>query len=131
MRRSLTSASVVAAVLALSACAAPTPPDRAFPVFFLDYSDVLDTPAQAVVARAAAVAKQFPRAPVTVQGFADEPANPDIAARHSKARADAVAALLIADGVRADRVQRFARGTPPGSEPGLPSRRAEIDVDVP
>ncbi len=131
MRRSLTSASAAAAILALSACAAPTPPDRTFPVFFLDYSDVVDAPAQDVVARAATVAKQFPRAPVTVQGFADEPADPAVSARHSKARADAVAGLLIADGVRADRIQRFARGTPPGSEPGLPSRRAEIDVDVP
>ena len=131
MRRSLTSASAVAAVLALSACAAPTPPDRTFPVFFLDYSDVLDAPAQDVVARAAAIAKQVPRAPVTVQGFADEPADRAVSARHSKARADAVAALLIADGVRADRIQRFARGTPPGSERGVPSRRAEIDIDVP
>ena len=131
MHRNLTSASAVTVVLTLSACAAPTPPDRTFPIFFLDYSDVLDAPAQDVVARAATVAKQFPRAPVTVQGFADEPANPTISARHSKARADAVATLLIADGVNAGRVQRFARGTPPGSEPGLPSRRAEIDVDVP
>ncbi len=128
MRRSLIG---MTAALALSACAAPTPPDRTFPVFFTDYSDVLDGSARAVVARAAAVAKQFPRAPVTVQGLADEPANPVLSARYSKARADAVAALLIADGVGADRVQRFAKGTPPGSEPGLPSRRAEIDVDVP
>ncbi len=131
MPRHLISIFAVAAIVALSACAAPTPPDRIFPVFFDDYSAVLDTPAQAVVARAATVAKQFPRAPVTVQGFADEPTDPALSARYSKARADTVAMLLIADGVSADRVQRSAKGTPPGSEPGVPSRRAEIDVDVP
>ena len=128
MRRSLISA---AALAALAGCASHAPPDRAFPVFFTDQSIELDTPARQVVQHAADVARQFPRADVTVEGFADEPHNPPLSNRISTARANAVAALLVADGVARSRLKPSAQGTPPGSEPGVASRRVEIDIDVP
>jgi outer membrane protein OmpA-like peptidoglycan-associated protein len=127
MPRTLTS---VIALAALAACTSLAN-DRTYPVFFTDQSTELDAPARQVVKRAAVVARQFPRADVTVEGFADEPDNPARSATLSSARAKAVAALLVADGVARGRLKPSARGTPAGSEPGVASRRVEIDVDVP
>ncbi|MEJ1976227.1 MAG: OmpA family protein [Acetobacteraceae bacterium] len=86
----------------------------------------------AVVARAAAAAKRFPALPVTVRGYADiSNTTPSGVQRLSKARTDAVAALLVADGVPTTSILRDAVGVPPNSNPGIESRRVEIDIGNP
>ena len=115
-------------LLTLGACAMPGPPDHSFPVFFTDNSAALDVPAQSVVMQAATASKQFPGVPVNVAGYADSSSAPLSTVAMSKARADAVAALLIADGVPEASIHRTAVGTPPNSHPGLESRRVEIDI---
>lgn len=116
-----------AGLLALAGCAA-TPPDRVFAVFFTEFSTRLDQPAIAVVDRAAQVAAQFPRVPVVVTGYADRAGSPQQSVDLSKSRAETVANLLIQDGVTPSRIVRNAVGTPPNSQPGVDSRRVEIDV---
>jgi outer membrane protein OmpA-like peptidoglycan-associated protein len=115
-------------LLTLGACATQTPPDHTFAVFFSNDSAVLDVPAQAVVLRAATASKQFPALPVYVAGYADRSGSPAATIAMSQARADAVANLLISDGVPATTIQRKAVGTPPNSQPGIESRRVEIDL---
>ena len=122
-------ASILAGVLALGACAIfDPPPDHVFPIFFNEQSAEIDGPAQAVVARAAAAAKRHPQLPVNVAGYADRNGPPVAPLQMSPTRADAVAALLVADGVPASRITRTAVGTPPDSQPGVESRRVEIDI---
>jgi outer membrane protein OmpA-like peptidoglycan-associated protein len=115
-------------LLTLGACAMPSPPDHSFPVFFTNDSAALDVPAQSVVLHAATVAKQFPSLPVYVAGYADRSGSPAATVAMSQARADAVANLLISDGVPPASIKRTAVGTPPDSQPGLESRRVEIDI---
>jgi outer membrane protein OmpA-like peptidoglycan-associated protein len=115
-------------LLTLGACAMQTPPDHTFAVFFTNDSAALDVPAQSVVLRAATASKQFPFLPVYVAGYADKAGSPAVSIAMSKARADAVADLLISDGVPAERIKRTAVGTPPNSQPGIESRRVEIDL---
>jgi outer membrane protein OmpA-like peptidoglycan-associated protein len=118
-------------LLTLGACAMPGPPDHSFAVFFTNDSAALDVPAQAVVLRAATASKQFPFLPVTVAGYADRYGTPSATAGLSKARADAVAELLIADGIPAERITRTAAAAPANSQPGVESRRVEIDIGAP
>ena len=120
---------VLLALLVLGACAAPAPPERVFAVFFPSFSTSLDAPAQAVVARAAAVANSHPGRVVHVAGFADANATADVI-QLSQKRADAVSIQLQADGVPLSLIQRSAVGTPPNSEPGVERRRVEIDLDI-
>jgi outer membrane protein OmpA-like peptidoglycan-associated protein len=115
-------------LLTLGACATPTPPDHVFAVFFTDNSAVIDVPAQAIVLRAAAASKQFPTQPVTVSGYADRNGTPAATIALSQARADNVTTMLVADGVPQARITRAAVGTPPDSQPGIESRRVEIDI---
>jgi outer membrane protein OmpA-like peptidoglycan-associated protein len=115
-------------LLTLGACALPSPPDHTFPVFFTNDSAALDVAAQAVVMRAAAVSRQFPALPVYVAGYADRSGTPAATIAMSQARADAVANLLVSDGVPPATIKRTAVGTPPDSQPGLESRRVEIDI---
>ena len=118
-------------LLALSSCATPQPQTRVYPVFFNDFSANLDPAGLDVVANAAALAKQFPAAPVKVTGYADNAGSPAADVSLSQARADAVAGLLEQDGVAHARIQRAAIGTPPNSQPGVERRRVEIDIDTP
>ena len=118
-------------LLALAACAQPAPPDHVFPVFFTDFSSSLDPAGLEVVTNAAAIAKQFPKYPVKVTGYADRAGSPQADIDISRARADAVAALLQQDGVDPARISRAAVGTPPNSQPGVERRRVEIDIDAP
>jgi outer membrane protein OmpA-like peptidoglycan-associated protein len=115
-------------LLTLGACATSRPPDSTFAIFFTDNSATLDPSAQAIVVRAAATAKQFPNLPVKVAGYADRNGTPDATVQLSKARADSVSALLVANGVPPATIKRTAVGTPPNSQPGVESRRVEIDL---
>ena len=81
-----------------------------------------------MVTSAAGVAKQYPRYKIRVVGYANTVGSPDADIQLSKARADAVAAVLQQNGVTPDRIIRDAAGTPPNSQPGLESRRVEIDI---
>jgi outer membrane protein OmpA-like peptidoglycan-associated protein len=115
-------------LLTLGACTTFGPPDSTFAIFFTDNSTTIDAPARAIIARAAAASKQFPNLPVNVAGYADRNGTPDATVQLSKARADAVFALLVADGIPPARIKRTAVGTPPNSQPGVESRRVEIDL---
>ncbi len=117
-------------LLALAACSHPAPPDNVFPVFFTPFSSALDAPAQAIVARAAAASKLTPKLTVYVAGYADPRGAADEVVRLSKARADAVTELLVADGVPRAQIVHTAVGTPPDSQPGVESRRVEIDIGI-
>lgn len=119
---------ILLGLFALGACASLTPPDHSFPVFFTDNSSTLDAPGQAIVARAAVVAKRFDTLPVVVYGYADTNGTPEEIAKMSKDRADAVAAMLIADGVFPSSITRKPSGIAPNSQPGVVNRRAEIDI---
>ncbi|WP_158744723.1 OmpA family protein [Acidisphaera sp. L21] len=115
-------------LLALSACAMQ-PPDRIYPVFFNDFSANLDPAGMGVVSNAASVAQKYPSYKVKVTGYSDRAGSPEADVSLSKARADAVAGLLMQDGVDAGRIVRSAVGTPPNSQPGVERRRVEIDID--
>jgi outer membrane protein OmpA-like peptidoglycan-associated protein len=117
-------------LLALGACTQPAPPDHVFPVFFTPFSSSLDAPAQAIVARAAAASKLTPKLTVYVAGYADPTGAPGDAVQLSKARAAAVTELLVADGVPRSQIVHTAVGTPPDSQPGVESRRVEIDIGI-
>ena len=124
------SPAILFGLLVLGACTQPAPPDHVFPVFFTQFSASIDAPAQAIVARAAAAAKRTPNLMVYVAGYADRTGAPSDAIKLSKARADAVTALLVADGVPLAHIVRTAAGTPPDSQPGVESRRVEIDIGI-
>jgi outer membrane protein OmpA-like peptidoglycan-associated protein len=121
---------ILLGLLVLGACTQPAPPDHVFPVFFTQFSSSLDAPAQAIVARAAAASKLTPKLMVYVAGYADPTGAPGDVVRLSKARADAVMELLVADGVPRAQIVRTAVGTPPDSQPGVESRRVEIDIGI-
>jgi outer membrane protein OmpA-like peptidoglycan-associated protein len=96
-------------------------------VFFKTGSATLDQPAQAVVAAAARTANAYPLTAVTVVGAADTDGTSPANVRLSEARASAVAAALVADGVTAARVHAEGLGevgSLPASEQA--SRRAII-----
>jgi outer membrane protein OmpA-like peptidoglycan-associated protein len=122
---------VVASALALAGCGGGLATDRTFPVFFDNSSVTLDQPAQDIVVRASDVAKQFPRAAVTVQGHADGATIGTGGAQLSADRADAVTASLVAHGVDASRVKRSDGGLLPDQEADVASRRVDIAIAEP
>ena len=121
-------APILLGLLALAACSSSGPPDHTFAVFFTEDSTVLDSPAQDIVGRAAEASKQFPGLTVNVAGYADRNGTPAATASLSKARADAVFAQLVADGVPPGRIKRTSSAAPADSSPGVESRRVEIDI---
>lgn len=149
-RRALISA---AALLALAACAAETPapvatppaaapapqavtapaapatgPGRAFPVFFESWSANLDEPARQGLAEAARLARETPRVPLLVTGYASPAGSGEANRLLSQLRARIVADTLIENGVAANRIRIAYRGPTPGFE-ALESRRVEVRVD--
>ena len=84
----------------------------------------------------ATILRAYPRANVVVGGYTDsegnEPANMEL----SKARAEAVADRLTADGIATDRVESEGHGSQkPASDNGTDSGRADnrrvtLEVDV-
>ncbi len=116
-------------LLALSGCMTQQLPDRVYPVFFDDFSANLDPAGMAAVSNAAVLAQKFPTVPVKVTGYSDQAGSTAAEISLSQARADAVAGLLIKDGVDPGRIARGAMGTPPNSQPGVERRRVVIDID--
>lgn len=88
-------------------------------VYFKSGSATLDKPAEAVVAGAARAAKNNPLEALTVVGAADTDGSTPANIALSQARASAVAAALVADGVPPARVSAKGIGpvgTPPATE---------------
>ena len=79
----------------------------------------------------AGAAKGLPSYKATVTGYADQAGSTERDVDLSRARVDAVAAVLQHDGVEAGRIIRAAVGTPPNSQPGVERRRVEIEIDEP
>jgi outer membrane protein OmpA-like peptidoglycan-associated protein len=108
---------VVGSILALGGCAQmnpfagpPVPMTPDTPVFFQPHSTALDQPALDTIGQAAKAASELPNDNVTLIGAADSVGNTQDNEALSKARAQAVAAQLEADGVSPSRVRALGVG---------------------
>ena len=117
--------SLLCLVLVLSGCSGAGRPS--FLVYFPERSAKLDAEAKKVVAAAAQRAKDQPAAPVDVIGYTDSAGSPQADVLLSQQRAQNVAEALVANGVAGNRLVRSGRGQT-GGDPGLASRRVEIDI---
>ncbi len=122
----------LAGLLTLGACVHEAPPEHTFAVFYQNFSTTLDDSGRVVVTRAAAISKRFPSLPVTVSGYAD-PSDTNATGVHllAEARVNAVTQQLLAEGVSSALIIRKPIGVPVGSQPGVESRRVEIDIGNP
>jgi len=110
---------------------APTPEpatDRAFVVFFEEWSAALSEPAQQGIARVAQLAQANPRVGVLVLGYTGPRGSSEANSLLSRLRARQVADALIERGVASSRIRILARGPTPGFE-SLESRRVEVRID--
>jgi outer membrane protein OmpA-like peptidoglycan-associated protein len=114
-------------LLALPSCAMRGTPQPGYLVFFTEHSAGIDPPAASVIARAAQAAKASPGATVTVLGYTDSAGRPADDVLLSQRRAQTVSDALVADGVAPSRISRQGRGQT-GEDPGVASRRVEIDI---
>ena len=103
----------------------PSKPD--FIVYFQERSATVDTIAEPIIAHAASRANAMPDTVVTVYGYTDSAASPRADLLLSQQRAQHVADALVANGVAPSRIVRQGRGQT-GDDPGVESRRVEIDV---
>ncbi len=123
-------------VLAVGGCAQlnpfsgpPVPMTPDTPIFFQPLSAALDQPALDTIAQAAKAASELPNDRVTIIGAADSVGPSQANEALSKARAQAVAAQLEADGVAPSRIHALGVG-----ETGAPgntmqaARRALIHI---
>jgi outer membrane protein OmpA-like peptidoglycan-associated protein len=126
---------VFGTVLAVGGCALnpfagpPVPMTPDTPVFFQPLSTALDQPALTTIQQAAKAAGELPDDMVTVVGSADNTGSAQTNNALSTARANAVAAQLIADGVAPSRVHAFGAGA--AGAPGdmaQAARRATIRI---
>jgi outer membrane protein OmpA-like peptidoglycan-associated protein len=134
MRRS---AAVLAfALLGLGGCAETSnyvarqyyPAQPKYVIFYSPWSSALDEKGLSVVAGAAQLAMQEPDSTVQVVGFASTVGPDDANQSLSEARAQAVEAQLIADGVDASRVTSMARGATTYQFSPLEARRVEVNI---
>jgi|GEM_PF-1321357 len=102
------------------------PASKAYFVFFAPGSASLDPPARTVVADAAAYAKVYPLAPITVTGHGDPSAGPKEAEEMAHRRAEALAKALAADGVDPRRITL----TPPIITTDITSSQAARRGDI-
>jgi outer membrane protein OmpA-like peptidoglycan-associated protein len=102
--------------------------DRAFVVFFEEWSAALSEPAQAGLARVAEMAARNARVPVLVLGYTGPRGSSEANALLSRLRARMVADALIERGVASRRIRIVSRGPTPGFE-SLESRRVEVRID--
>ena len=115
-------------LLSLASCAMVGPSSApGYLVFFTEHSADIDPPAASVIAQAAAAAKASPGLPVEVRGYTDSAGNVSADVLLSQRRAKRVADALVADGVDPARITRQGRGQT-GEDPGVASRRVEIDI---
>ena len=111
------------AMVGLTACSSSGP----YLVYFQERSAQLDPEAHNLIGVAAQRANTEPAAPVEVVGYTDSAGSPPADILLSQQRAQAVADALAAAGVAPDRLRRVGRGQT-GVDPGIASRRVEIDI---
>ncbi len=118
------------ALAGLAACTtAPAGPEEpSFVVFFTPLSAELDEAAQGVVADAGRAAQARPGRRVVVAGYANRIGSADADQTLSKLRAQVVADRLAAQGVAPGRIALRPKGSV-GGDPGIESRRVEIDIN--
>jgi len=121
---------VALSMLAFAACQPAEPsPAPVTVVFFNADSAALDENAQAIVTQAAGLAKDRPRAPVRVRGFAAPDTGTAAFNRTlAQARAQHVADHLADSGVERGRIRIESRGAVPFESFPTESRRVEIVV---
>jgi outer membrane protein OmpA-like peptidoglycan-associated protein len=107
---------------------APHGSERAFVVFFEEWSAALSEPAQAGLNRVAQMALAEPRVGVLVLGFTGPRGSEEANALLARLRARQVADSLIEKGIAASRIRVLSRGPIPGFE-SLESRRVEVRID--
>jgi OOP family OmpA-OmpF porin len=96
-------------------------------VFFTPFSADLDDAASGVIADAGRAAQAPPGHRVVVAGYADRLGSADTNQTLSKLRAQVVADGLAARGVNRGRITLRPKGSV-GGDPGVESRRVEIDI---
>lgn len=107
---------------------APHGSDRAFVVFFEEWSAALSEPSQAGLDRVAEMALRDTRVPVLVLGYTGPRGSGEANALLARLRARMVADALIEKGVASSRIRILSRGPTPGFE-SLESRRVEVRID--
>lgn len=120
---------VLGAMLAsLSACVSgPSgPPIPGYVVFFTPVSADMDDSARTIVTEAAQAAQTVPGRKVVVAGYADRIGTAAANQTLTKLRAQVVADGLVAAGVDRRRIVLQPKGSV-GNEPGIESRRVEIE----
>ncbi|WP_206935693.1 OmpA family protein [Roseococcus thiosulfatophilus] len=122
-----------AASLAPTPAATPAPnaphgSERAFVVFFEEWSAALSEPAQAGLNRVAQMALAEPRVGVLVLGYTGPRGSEEANALLARLRARQVADALIEKGIASSRIRILSRGPTPGFE-SLESRRVEVRID--
>lgn len=110
------------------AAAGPHGSERAFVVFFEEWSAALSDPSQEGLARVAQMALGNTRVPVLVMGYTGPRGSSEANALLSRLRARMVADALIEKGVASRRIRIVSRGPTPGFE-SLESRRVEVRID--
>jgi outer membrane protein OmpA-like peptidoglycan-associated protein len=127
----LLAAALCLAIPAMAQTPAPAqapPADRAFVVFFQEWSAALDDSAAKVITDVAAIAKANPGHPVIIRGYADPTGTARANALISALRAELVANQLVADGVDASMVEQRALGATDFALNSQESRRVTITV---
>ena len=122
---------LAAMLLSLAGCAVPgreTTPS--YVVFFTAFSADLDEPARQVIGQAAQAAQASPDRVVRVEGYADSAGSTDANRTLSQLRAQVVADALAERSVPRNRIALRPRGQQ-GGDPGVESRRVEINVTAP
>ncbi len=129
MRRAATLLLLSTALPGLAGCSYFRSGPPTYNVFFGDRSARIDEPAQNTIIEAARVANSRPAEPVILGGFADyKGVNSRAAQALAGQRVDAVMQALTSIGVSTSRVQRLPYAPDPESQPGVDSRRVEIDI---
>jgi outer membrane protein OmpA-like peptidoglycan-associated protein len=123
--------SVPVLVLCLGACSLlpGQQVNKRYFVFFNEWSAEPDQSSTAIVRTAANYAKQHPTLHVDVLGYTDPTGSPQANIDLSRARAQRVIDLLVADGVDASRIRGNGKGILPYKWASQESRRVDIVLD--
>lgn len=119
---------LLAPLLTISACTGPAidaPPKSV--VFFTNVSAELDRGAQATIDEFTKDAQAHPALPVLVEGYADRSVGPAANRTLAELRAQVVSDALVQRGVERRRITLRPRA-PNGTQPGLESRRVELEL---
>jgi outer membrane protein OmpA-like peptidoglycan-associated protein len=122
---------VLGLLLAIGACATPSPPPQRYAVYFQLWSTALDDSAKQVIASAATWANENPSLPVEVAGYADPEGSPQVNRDLSRTRAQMVADELTANRVAASRIAITGHGSIGFVMDSQESRRVVITLGRP